>query len=244
MKSVILIPARFHSTRFEGKPLALIKGKPMIEWVYQNLKETQLPVYVVTDHPHIQSCVEGFGGKVLRIDDDLPSGTHRIYQAYKRFLEKENFERILNVQGDEPLIQGKSLQTLLQFHQDHPQFDWATLVRERIGGTEDFHGPHVVKCVFNPHNSQCLYFSRSPVPFHKDADKLNWWQHIGVYSYQRKALEKFILSPPLELEKKENLEQLRAMELGGQIGAVPIEGPMIGVDTPEDIKKVEEFLGA
>lgn len=239
---VILIPARYSSSRFPGKPLAQISGRSMIQRVYQNCKESGFPTYVVTDHKEIEAHVKNFGGNVLRIDDDVPSGSERIALAYERFLKEENPEVIINVQGDEPLLQGKVLKELAAFHLAS-DFQMATLLRERKTNDEDFNNPNVVKAIYSPGSRQCLYFSRQSLPFDRDGGKVySWYQHIGVYSYRPHVLSAFVKLPLSTLEDLEKLEQLRALENRIQIGAILTNQKLIGVDVPADIKKVEEAL--
>lgn len=239
---VILIPARFASSRFPGKPLALIDGKSMIERVFKNCSESGYPTYVVTDHDGIEKHVKDFGGKVIRIDDDVPSGSERIALAYERHLKLDNPELVINVQGDEPLLKGNVLKELAEFHLSS-KFDIATLLRERSVKEEDFKNPNVVKAVFTPASNQCLYFSRQSLPYDRDGGRdYNWYQHIGVYSYRPKALSAFVKLPLARLEDLEKLEQLRALENQMTIGAILTTQKLIGVDVPEDVKKVEGAL--
>jgi 3-deoxy-manno-octulosonate cytidylyltransferase (CMP-KDO synthetase) len=239
---VILIPARFASSRFPGKPLALIAGKTMIERVYKNCQESGYPTYVVTDHDGIEKHVKDFGGKVLRIDDDVPSGSERIALAYERHLQSENYELVINVQGDEPLLKGDVLKELAEF-QLNSSFDIATLLRSRSVKEEDFTNANVVKAVFSRDSKQCLYFSRQSIPFDREGGKdYLWYQHIGVYSYRPQALASFVRLPLSVLEDLEKLEQLRALENKMTIGAVLTTQKLIGVDVPYDVIKVEGVL--
>lgn len=239
---VILIPARFASSRFPGKPLALIAGKSMIERVFKNCELSGYPTYVVTDHDGIEKHVKDFGGKVLRIDDDVPSGSERIALAFERHLQSENPELVINVQGDEPLLKGDVLKELAEFHLASA-FDVTTLLRERKTSEDDFKNPNVVKAVYSAASKQCLYFSRQSLPFDRDGGKdYSWYHHIGVYSYKPKALSAFVKMPLSKLEDLEKLEQLRALENKMTIGAILTSQKLIGVDVPEDVKKVEGAL--
>ena len=239
---VILIPARFASSRFPGKPLAKISGKSMIERVFANCKDSGFPTYVVTDHDGIEKHVKEFGGEVIRVDDDVPSGSERIALAYERFLAKENPELVINVQGDEPLLKGEVLKELAEFHLSS-EFDITTLLRERSVKEEDFKNPNVVKAVYSPVSKQCLYFSRQSLPYDRDGGRdYNWYQHIGVYSYRPKALAAFVKLPMARLEDLEKLEQLRALENQMTLGAILTNQKLIGVDVPDDIQKVEGVL--
>lgn len=241
-EAVILIPARFSSSRFPGKPLALISGISMIERVYKNCLESGFPVFVVTDHDEIEKHAISFGGKVIRINDDVPSGSERIALAYERFLNSSGAKIIINVQGDEPLLRGEILKELAHFHLNS-KFDIATLLRERSTREEDFKNPNVVKAVYSPVSKQCLYFSRQSLPYDRDGGRdYFWFQHIGVYSYRVEALSQFVKLPMAKLEDLEKLEQLRALENQMTLGAILTNQKLIGVDVPDDVKKVEGAL--
>ncbi|MCK5883122.1 MAG: 3-deoxy-manno-octulosonate cytidylyltransferase [Bacteriovoracaceae bacterium] len=242
-KVLILIPARFASTRFPGKPLAKVKDRSMIQTVYENCIKTGFTTCVVTDDESIEKHVQGFGGQVERVDDDVSSGSERILLAYQRFFKNEGFELLINVQGDEPLLKADELNRLANFH-THSDFDIATLVRPMTGFDEDFRDPNKVKVIFSEVKGICHYFSRASIPFVRDGDPEyeQWYQHIGVYSYRPDALVKFGASPCSYYESLEKLEQLRALELGMTIGAVTSNRTLIGVDTPEDLIKLEGVL--
>lgn len=241
-KVIILIPARFQSSRFPGKPLAMIKGQSMIERVFRNCSESGFPTYVVTDHDGIEKHVNGFGGNVIRINDDVPSGSERIALAYERHLKKDNPDIVINVQGDEPLLKGDVLKELADFHFSS-SFDIGTLLRERSVKDEDFKNPNVVKAVYSPVSKQCLYFSRQSLPYDRDGGRdYSWYQHIGVYSYMPEALSAFVKLPLARLEDLEKLEQLRALENKMTLGAILTTQKLIGVDVPEDVHKVEGVL--
>lgn len=239
---VVLIPARFGSSRFPGKPLALIAGRSMIDRVYSNCKSSGFKTAVVTDNDEIEKHVLSFGGTVLRVDDDVPSGSERIALAYQRFLASEKADLVINVQGDEPLLKGEVLKELAEFHLKS-SYPVTTLLRERKASEEDFKNPNVVKAVWADKTGQCLYFSRQSLPYDRDGGKeYSWYQHIGVYSYRPEALLEFVKLPLSPLEDLEKLEQLRALENGYSIGAVLTTQKLMGVDVPEDILKVEGAL--
>ena len=240
--AVILIPARFGSSRFPGKPLAMIAGQSMIQRVYTNCAASGFESAVVTDNDEIEKAVNAFGGKVLRVDDDVPSGSERIALAYARFYADKKPSIVINVQGDEPLLNGSILKDLVEFHLKS-NFDIATLLRERKNTEEDFKNPNVVKAVFSQASCECLYFSRQSLPFDRDGGALYpWYHHIGVYSYKPQALSAFVKLPMGHLENLEKLEQLRALENKMKIGAILTSQKLIGVDVPEDILKVEGAL--
>jgi 3-deoxy-manno-octulosonate cytidylyltransferase (CMP-KDO synthetase) len=239
---VVLIPARFGSSRFPGKPLAKIAGRSMIERVYTNCKAAGFKTAVVTDNDEIETHVKSFAGVVLRVDDDVPSGSERIALAYQRFFQDAKADLVINVQGDEPLLKGDVLKELAAFHLKS-SYAIATLLRERKSGEEDFKNPNVVKAIWAEKTKQCLYFSRQSLPYDRDGGKdYSWYQHIGVYSYRPEALLSFVKLPMSKLEDLEKLEQLRALENGYSLGAVLTTQKLIGVDVPEDIIKVEGAL--
>ncbi|MFL5784882.1 MAG: 3-deoxy-manno-octulosonate cytidylyltransferase [Bacteriovoracaceae bacterium] len=239
---VILIPARFASSRFPGKPLAKIQGKTMVERVFTNCAASGFPTFVVTDNNEIEAEVNRFGGKVLRVNDDVPSGSERIALAYERFCKNLNPDLVINVQGDEPLLKGEILKELANYHLK-TNFDVTTLVRERNASEADFKNSNVVKAVMVEATGECLYFSRESLPHDRDGkNQHSWYHHIGVYSYRPAALSRFVKLPMGKLENLEKLEQLRALENGMKIGAVKTTQKLIGVDVPEDIHKVEGAL--
>ena len=256
-KILILIPARYQSSRFPGKPLAPILGKTMIQRVYENCQgagETEeakkegldFHVGVVTDNEEIESHVRSFKGNVYRVDDDVPSGSERIYLAYKRYFEEqEGVDLLLNVQGDEPLLKADRISNLAAFHL-RSKFDVATMVRPMWGTPELWKSPNAVKAIFVKQSNKCLYFSRAPIPFKrtqtKDGDEespLDWHLHIGVYSYKLNGLRSFHEMNCSYYEQAEQLEQLRALEMGLEIGAIEVHDNLVGVDTREDIQRVE-----
>ncbi len=252
MKNVlILIPARFNSGRFPGKPLALIDGKSMIQRVLENCLQTthadfNFSSFVVTDDARIETHVKTFSpNNVVRIDDDVISGTLRIELAYERFFKQQNFDLIINVQGDEPLLTGFDLAGLASFHVAS-EFDIATMVKKQMNFDLVFSDPNKVKVAMSEATARVFYFSRAPIPFKREV-KISpehdyWFLHIGVYSFRPIALTKFSKASESRLEFLEKLEQLRALEIGLSIGAFKISSTVIGVDHPEDITKVEEVL--
>ena len=256
-KVLVLIPARFDSTRFPGKPLALIDGRSMIQRVYENCLDAKNPsfegpgknphkisfdVHVVTDHPAIETQVLGFGGQVCRVDEPVETGSERIYLSYKRYFSGMGYDLIVNVQGDEPLLTGVELRKLCENHLASGD-DIGTLIKKRKGFDQDFCNENLVKVIYSEKLGRCHYFSRAPIPFPRnDEPKKEWFQHIGIYSYKVDALEKFCKAPQSYNEKLESLEQLRALDLGMTIKGYCTEETLIGVDTPEDIQRVEGAL--
>ncbi len=232
MKKIILIPARYQSTRYPGKPLALIAGKTMIQRVYENSQQTGFECAVVTDDDRIENHLKQIGANVIRVDDDVPTGTQRIALAYQRGFE--GFDFIINVQGDEPLLPAKDIVNLAHFH-ENSHFDVATLVREREDSEKE--NPNVVKVDFEQQKKQCLNFSRQA--FSKEQ---KWYQHIGIYCYRSEVLNFYLTAPQSQRETKERLEQLRALDSGYTYGAISSEYQSIGVDTPEDLEKIQKLF--
>ena len=214
----------------------------MIKWVYDNCLAAQennsinFHVSVVTDDYRIEKEVQDFNGEVLRIDDPVNSGTDRIALAYTRYFKGQDWDLVINMQGDEPLLSGEELARLAQAHLAS-SFPIYTLVHEREVDS-NFHDLGHVKVVFCEQNNKCLYFSRNPIPF----GTKKWYQHIGVYSYHPQTLLRFAQIPPSLYEKLERLEQLRALEEGMAIGALKVTQALLGVDDPGDISKVEALL--
>lgn len=249
---VALIPARYGSTRFAKKMLAPIDGIPMIVRVSQNVAKSGIPTFVVTDSVEIEEIVTLAGGKVLRVDDEVRTGTERVAVAYKRyFAGKEEFKHItqvINVQGDEPLTKENDLTRLADFMEERGEdFDLFTLVRPRMGVDEEFLSSGVVKVAYNEKNHHCFYFSRAPIPHYRqvqveEGEKRHWYQHIGIYGYSTQALLSFLDLPSSPLERYESLEQLRFLEEGKKIGAVCTQSVLVSVDYPEDIQRVEGVL--
>jgi 3-deoxy-manno-octulosonate cytidylyltransferase (CMP-KDO synthetase) len=246
-KALVLIPSRFKSTRFEGKPLAKINGKPMVQWVYEGCSKIHqhFPhsvVAVVTDDDNIEKCVKGFGGNVVRVDDDVPSGSERINLAYQRHFKDQEFDLIVNVQGDEPLIEFELLEKLVTFHRES-EFDVATVVKEISVHDEGYQDSNKVKAIYNKQNGRCHYFTRCSFPYNRnDEEGVHWYLHVGIYSFRPEVLEKFCTYEPSHYETIESLEQLRLLDNGRSIGAVETTMHLCGVDTPEDIKYVEGIL--
>lgn len=250
-KSVlILIPARFASTRFPGKPLAMIAGKSMISRVLENCQtashaDINFESFVVTDDDLVEAHIKSFSPNVVRVDDDVISGTLRIELGYNRFFKAKQYDLVINVQGDEPLLEGSDLVRLAEFHLKS-SFDITTLVKKQLNFDSVFHDPNKVKVAMSETTGAAFYFSRASIPFKRDAgvDAKNdyWFLHIGVYSYKANALSAFSKAPVSRLEDLEKLEQLRALEMGMTIGALQTKSVVMGVDHPEDINKVEEVI--
>ena len=235
-----IIPARYGSTRFPGKPLALIKDRSMIEHVYRGcLQSTKLSGLVVaTDDERIKEHVEGFGGQVIMTRNDHVSGTHRCAEVSEMMPEMDWY---INVQGDEFLIQALILDQLIDLIHRHPDHNIVTLVR-KLADPEMIDNPNVVKCVFDQ-AGKALYFSRSRIPFDRNNSNPDYYQHLGIYAFSRRTLASIARLGPSPLETAESLEQLRWMEHGYAIYTGVSEYVSLAVDVPDDIRKIEELLG-
>lgn len=233
-----IIPARYASTRFPGKPLAVLQGKPMVQWVYERVQSSEIcDLAVATDDDRIADCVCGFGGKVVMTSPDHASGTDRCGEAARSMHPSDN-DVIINIQGDEPLISPREIHLLASAFEDR-SVQIATLVNPfQEGGL--LHNPNVVKVV-KAKNGNILYFSRLPIPYLREnaTPPKNYFRHIGIYAYRYGALKEIVKLPTSELENSEKLEQLRWLENGYTIRALECDYQGIGVDTPEDLKNVE-----
>lgn len=237
MKKIIaVIPSRYASSRFPGKPLAMILGKPMIQWVYERvLKVDEISdAYVATDDEKIFNAVIGFGGKAV-MTGNCSCGTDRVYQACKDI----DCDIVLNIQGDEPMIKPEMIRDLIRAFDD-PNVKMATLKKE-IDMENDINNPNIAKLITDA-NSNAIYFSRSTVPFNRDGKQVKYYKHIGVYGYTKEFLKEFVSLPKSMLEEAEQLEQLRAIENGYKIKVVETQYQSIGVDLPEHIEIVEEEI--
>jgi 3-deoxy-manno-octulosonate cytidylyltransferase (CMP-KDO synthetase) len=248
MSAVIVIPARYDSTRFPGKPIALLKGKPLIQHVYENSQGALLAedVIVATDSQAVFETVCSFGGRAVMTSRTHQSGTDRVSEI-ARLME---YDIVVNVQGDEPLINPQTIDDVISLLSDAAA-DIGTVVK-RIGEPEEIIDPNVVKVVFGD-DGFALYFSRAPIPYHRDGwrelsqcgvrDSLvTVFKHVGIYSYRRDALLRLTEMKPTKLEEIEKLEQLRALEHGFRIKVKEISFETIGVDTPQDLERVERWL--
>jgi 3-deoxy-manno-octulosonate cytidylyltransferase (CMP-KDO synthetase) len=237
MKIAAIIPSRYHSIRFKGKPLAMIKGKTMIERVYRQAAKCERfsDIIVATDDKRIAQVVETFGGHVTMTSPGHDSGTERLWEV----LEKRDFDAVINIQGDEPLIS----EALISRVFDELETGTYQVVTPAYFSTSytDYRSRHVVKVVV-AENFQALYFSRSPIPFVEETDFSGFFHHIGLYGYLKRAVETFIKLPKSRLEKLEKLEQLRFLENNIPIKVIQSQYPSLGVDVPEDIQRIEKML--
>ncbi|MBI2832927.1 MAG: 3-deoxy-manno-octulosonate cytidylyltransferase [Acidobacteria bacterium] len=233
---VVVIPARYESTRLPGKPLAEIDGRPMIEHVYRRAAAAPSVdrVIVATDDARVRRAVEAFGGNARMTSPAHRSGTDRLAEV----AEDLDCDLIVNVQGDEPLIDPGMIEEAIRPFGSDATLMMAT-VRRPIDRAEDLDDPNVVKVVTDC-DGYALYFSRSPIPFNRDA-RPPAYKHIGLYVYRREFLLAFARLEPTPLEQVESLEQLRALEHGFRIKAVETLHDSIGVDTPEDLKRVRRI---
>jgi 3-deoxy-manno-octulosonate cytidylyltransferase (CMP-KDO synthetase) len=244
-KVIGVIPARYSSTRFPGKPLVDILGKPMIQWVYENAMGSKLLDFLIvaTDDERIYNVVKSFGGNVIMTPSDIQTGTDRVAYVLNEF----DADIVANIQGDEPLLTSEMIDRAIEPFLNSEKVDISTLA-VKINDVDLIFNPNVVKVVFDK-DKIALYFSRSPIPFCRDAknekDWLrlgNFYKHIGLYVYSRESLLRFVSLRRSSLEEIEKLEQLRALENGFRIKVVISESDTIGVDTPEDVEKVVAFL--
>lgn len=237
MRIAAVIPSRWQSSRFPGKPLSPIAGKTMIERVYRQIEKADCfsEIIVATDDERILAEVVSFGGHGEMTDNRIDSGTERVWAAIK----DKNFDAAINIQGDEPLISEKLIR---QLYDSLNKNMFAVVSAARFNLLyQDFCSSNVVKVVFNKEH-QALYFSRSPIPYcEKDRFK-GFFQHIGIYGYTRQALEIYMSGEVAPMEKSEKLEQLRFLHLQQTITIVPTEYVSHGVDVPGDIEKVEAIL--
>ncbi len=246
MRLIGLIPARYGSTRFPGKPLADIFGKSMIQRVVEQASASSLlaEVWVATDDRRIYDHVKTFGGHVLMTSPDHLSGTDRCREALE--LHGGNFDAVINIQGDEPFIQPSQIDRLVRCFDD-PAAEIATLVK-KIEKTEVLHNPHKVKVV-RDRQDYALYFSRQAIPFQKDRPQEEWlrthtyYQHIGIYGYRSHTLQKISALEPGILETAESLEQLRWLENGFRIKTALTDEEAFAIDTPEDLKTLLTTFG-
>ncbi|UAL42047.1 3-deoxy-manno-octulosonate cytidylyltransferase [Shewanella inventionis] len=242
MNVTLIIPARYGSSRFPGKPLALIAGKPMIQRVYERaaLAKGIDNIYVATDDDRIKNTVEGFGGKAVMTDPDAASGTDRINDAIERLGLGED-DLVINLQGDQPLIDPSSIEQMVNLFQQQPgEFEMATLGFQ-ITEEKELDDPMHVKVVFD-NNYNALYFSRARIPFGRDIKDYPVFKHIGVYAYTKRFINAFAKLPLGRLEDIEKLEQLRALENGYKIKVVISQYNAPEVDVPSDIEKCERIL--
>ena len=241
---IAVIPARYHSNRFEGKPLAEIMGKPMIQHVYERAQAVPLlsRVAVATDDQRIADCVRGFGGEAVMTRADHVSGTDRLAEA-ATIMDIDEHDVVVNIQGDQPLFEAEVVVQVAAPLLEDPALPMATLIY-RIIRPEEINDPNHVKTVFD-RQGRALYFSRASIPFQRNPGEgtPTYYKHLGFYAYRKGFLLTFVGLPEGEWERFEKLEQLRALEYGYTIKVVLTEHDSVEVDTPGDLERVVELLG-
>lgn len=247
MKVLAIIPARYQSSRFPGKPLALLDGKPIVQHVYEAVAQHYPDTYVATDDERIFQCVTQFGGQALMTSPHHQSGTDRCREAYEQL--GKDFDVVLNVQGDEPFIQVAQLEALTACF-EHPHTQIATLIKpyERSQSYEELANPNRPKVIINE-AGKALYFSRSVIPYLRALPQEQWlakgptfYHHIGLYAYRPESLQRITQLLPSPLEQAESLEQLRWIEAGLHIHTAVTHIETIGIDTPEDLVTASQWL--
>lgn len=240
-KTAIIIPSRYASTRLHAKPLIEVEGKPVIQWVYEKASGCKLAdaVIIATDHEEIYNCAKSFGADVEMTRNDHKCGSDRIAEVVQRHPE---FEYIVNLQGDEPMITSESIDSAISVLQNNPAADISTLLRI-IKTEEELNNPNLVKCVVD-NNNFALYFSRSKIPYERNLNEAIFYGHIGLYGYRRESLFKMTKLPQSMLEKTESLEQLRALQYGMKIVTSVVDFVPIGIDTKEDIEAFQKAVAA
>ena len=243
MKFMAIIPARYASTRFPGKPLAILGGKTVIQRVYEQVSTVLDEVYVATDDERIFQAVKAFGGQAVMTRADHKSGTDRIEEAAEKIGSAADV--IINVQGDEPFIQPSQIATLMQLFET-PETQIGTLGKpfESLEAVDNPNSPKIV----TDNRGFALYFSRSVIPYVRGVDHQDWFgqypflKHLGIYAYRREVLREVTALPQSSLEKAESLEQLRWLQNGYRIRVGLTDVETVGIDTPEDLERAEEFL--
>lgn len=246
MKFIAIIPARYASTRFPGKPLAMLGGKPIIQRVCEQARAVFDRVLVATDDTRIAECVDNFGGKAVMTRPDHRSGTDRCFEAYEK--AGEDCDVVVNVQGDEPFIAPQQLKAVCHCF-DNPATDIATLVMPfaPTATWDEIANPNSPKVVVGA-GGRALYFSRSVIPYIRGSEHTEWprrhtfFKHIGLYAYRSEVLKRLTALPPSPLEMAESLEQLRWLEAGYTITTAETHTATIGIDTPADLERAAKFL--
>ncbi|MEZ4872172.1 MAG: 3-deoxy-manno-octulosonate cytidylyltransferase [Bdellovibrionales bacterium] len=245
MQIVGVIPARFGSVRFPGKPLTPIGSKPLLQWVLEGARQSSKisKILVATDDARIKDLANSLGAECAMTASDLPTGSDRVWKA----IEHETVDVVVNIQGDEPLISGEVLDALVSPFMSDPQLDMATLACSIK--PDELQSKNTAKIVTN-HLGEAIYFSRFPIPYSRNSYEGQpdaCLKHIGIYAYRKDFLKKFCDQSPVSFEKGESLEQLRALYLGARIKVVKVDHQSWGVDTPEDVelvvKKLKEKYG-
>ncbi len=236
-RCLVVIPSRFGSTRFPGKVLAPLAGKPVVRWCYDAAKAARVgPVVVATEDERVVQAVRSFGGEAVLTSDQCRSGSDRVFEASR--LWRGRF--VINLQGDMPLVRPATILRVARLLEDNPGADIATAVMP-LEDPERIKDPNVVKAAV-ARDGRALYFSRSPIPFPRDGRPARRFEHLGIYGFRRSALKRFVKLPPSPLEKTESLEQLRALENGMTIFAAFVSDVPVAIDTPADLKRAQSLL--
>lgn len=242
MKTICVIPSRWGSTRFPGKSLHPICGKPLVQWVVEACRRARLPdeTVVATDDTRIADAVAAFGGKAVMTRPDHPSGTDRVAEA----ANAADGDIVINVQGDEPMIDPALIDTLAEKMRSGASWDMATAVSP-LKSADDLAAKSVVKVV-TARDGAAMYFSRLPIPCNRDTspdlESGLYVRHLGIYAYRGAFLKRLVAEKPCALEQAEKLEQLRALWIGGRIATVRVDDPAVGVDTPQDAERIEKIM--
>jgi len=237
-KTAIIIPARYGSSRLEGKPLLEVAGKPVIQWVYEKAQQSKFAdmIIVATDDERILNAVKKFGGIAEMTSINHKCGSDRIMEVVNRHPE---IGYICNLQGDEPLIEPESIDAVIKNVKEDDNADISTLIRKITPLEAD--NPNLVKCVID-NNGYALYFSRSKIPYERNEGIATFYGHLGIYGYKRRALDAMTSLPQTPLEKTESLEQLRALENGMKIKTTVVNFVPVGIDTRDDLEKFRQIV--
>ncbi len=240
-QTAIIIPARYGSSRLKGKPLIEVKGKPIIQWVFEKAVKARLAdrVIIATDNEEILNTCLMFGAEAEMTSDTHNCGSDRIQEVMDRHPE---ISYVVNLQGDEPLIKSESIDEVIKNVRDDENADISTLIRV-LKDKKDIENPNLVKCVVD-NNGYALYFSRSKIPFERNEGHATFYGHLGIYGYKREALKKMTQMPQSTLELSESLEQLRALQNGMKIKTSVVDFIPVGIDTAEDLEKFRQILEA
>lgn len=237
-KTAIIIPARYGSSRLEGKPLIVVCGKPIIQWVYEKAQQAKLAdiIIVATDDQRIYDAVKSFGGNVEMTSPEHKCGSDRIKEVVMRHPE---ISYVVNLQGDEPLIKPESIDAVAKNVKEDKLADISTLIRKIT--PEEAENPNLVKCVVD-NLGFAMYFSRSKIPFERNVGKSDFYGHLGIYGYKRDALIRMTELPQSSCEMSESLEQLRALQNGMKIKTSVVDFIPVGIDTIEDLEKFKSII--
>lgn len=238
MSILAVIPARYNSQRFPGKPLAQIGDKPMVQWVYEAAKQCSAfqEVLVATDSKQVASCVQNFGGNVIMTRSDHTTGSDRVAEVAEQY---PNMVAVANVQGDQPFVTPEMLTQLVKPYLQGELPEMTTLACPLA--EEDYPNPNSVKVICDQ-NNRALYFSRSPIPYYRNPGSAPVFHHLGLYAFRRDFLKTYAQLAPTPLEQCEALEQLRVLEHGHSILVCPTQSKVLEVNTPEDLKQAQDFI--